>query len=69
MGNHKRAPIPMRKVHRVLKENGYHVARNSGDHKIYKNTAGVVISIPMSCNGILIRRLFRENNIIWEETS
>lgn len=52
-----------RKIDKVLKANGFVVDRYSGDHVIYKRDEKH-ISIPRpSCNGLILQRLFKENNI------
>ncbi len=50
-----------RALNKMLKHNGYVYVRNNG-HKIYTNGKRT-ISIPRSMNGVIIRRLIKENNL------
>ena len=47
MGRGKGA-IPMRKIKKVLADNGYKYIRNNG-HMIFENEQGNTIAIPRSC--------------------
>lgn len=49
---------------KIVEKNGYHFSRNSGSHSIYVNNKGKHISIPLSMNICVIRRLIKENNLI-----
>ena len=60
-----KGPIPLRKIDKILKSNGYYLDRYNGDHRIYKNDQGDRIVIPPSCHKLLIRREFKEKNIIY----
>lgn len=60
-----KGPMPMRKINKILKKNGYEIDRYSGDHRIYKNNDGNTIIIPLSCHKLLVRREFKQNNIIY----
>lgn len=52
-----------RKIDKVLRDNGFSIDRKKGDHVIYKRGENH-ISIPCSnCNGIMLQRLFKENDI------
>ena len=47
----------------ILLKNGYHHVRTSGSHSIYTN--GIrTISVPMSYNCCILRRLIKENSLI-----
>ncbi len=48
---------------RILKRNGFCYTRNSGSHSIYVNERGKHISVPLSMNMCVIRRLIRENSL------
>ena len=53
-------------IHRLLLDNGFIFIRNSGDHKIYKRN-NKTISVPCpNCNGLILQRLLKENNIKYE---
>ena len=55
--------IKFREVEKILKANGFKRARTSGDHVIFKKGERH-ISIPChKVNGIVLQRLFKENNI------
>ena len=57
--------IKYRKVAKVLVENGWHEVRQNGSHVIWGKN-GIRISIanrPDGVNRMIVRRLFRENNI------
>ena len=60
--SHGKGAIPMRKIERALKENGYVYDRFNGHH-IYKNKEGKTIAIPRTCCTYLIQRVFKENEI------
>lgn len=52
-----------RKIHKVLKANGFEMDRYNGDHVIYKrNEKHIAIPRP-DCNGLILQRLFKENDI------
>jgi predicted RNA binding protein YcfA (HicA-like mRNA interferase family) len=55
-----------KEINTILKSNGY-ICTRINKHNIYKNTEGNTITIPRSINPnpLLIRRLFKENNIIY----
>lgn len=54
--------LKFQKVDKILRKNGFQCVRHSGSHSIYKKGDNT-LSIPNSCNGLIIQRLFRENNI------
>lgn len=54
--------IKFREVKKILIKNGWVVDRNSGDHIIFIKD-NKHISIPFHPNGLIIQRLFRENDI------
>ncbi len=53
-----------REFDKVLRQNGFHYVRSSGSHSIYMNSTGKHISIPLSMNMCIIRRLIKENNLV-----
>lgn len=55
--------IPLRKVQKILKANGYSYLRQNGDHLIYKNDIGDTIAIAPKCATPQIKRIFKEHNI------
>lgn len=59
-----KGPMSLRQIDKILKDNGYYVDRYNGSHCIYKNDENHTIIIPLSCHKQLIRRVFKENNII-----
>lgn len=48
---------------RIVEKNGYYYSRNNGSHSIYVNKEGKHISIPLSMNMCITRRLIKENNL------
>lgn len=54
--------IKYRDVKKILIKNGWKIDRYSGDHTIFKKDEKH-ISIPNHPNGLIIQRLFRENDI------
>lgn len=63
MSSEKYKCFKLREVQDILKANGYTCIRYN-KHYIWKNTEGNIISIPHSANPMVIRRVFKENNII-----
>lgn len=59
---HGKGVIPMRKIERTLKANGYEFVRFNG-HYIYKNNSGNTIAVPRTCCTYLVQRLYKENGI------
>ena len=56
--------LSKRDVKRIMKINEYKVVRTSGDHNIWRNTKGHIISIPVGePNRMMMRRLIKENNL------
>lgn len=53
-----------KEVRRILKDNGYSLISQRGDHLKYKNNDGNVIVITPNPNKMVIRRLIKENNLI-----
>ena len=51
------------KFSRVLRANGYSIARCSGDHNIFKNSKGYHISVPVHLVSVIANRLIKENNL------
>lgn len=49
---------------KIVKFNGFHYDRHSGDHAIYINNKGRHISIPKNLESVIARRLIKENNLI-----
>ena len=49
-------------VKRILIDNGWKIGRYSGDHAIFIKD-NKHISIPETPNGLMLQRLFRENDI------
>lgn len=54
--------IKIYKVKKILNENGWVYDRNSGDHLIFVKD-NRHMSIPIHPNGLILQRLFRENDI------
>lgn len=53
-----------REAIKIMRKNGYKIDRFSGDHKIFKNEAGNLISLPVGePNKMLMRRLIKENRL------
>lgn len=48
---------------KIVKANGFHYDRHSGDHAIYLNDKGRHISIPAKLESVIARRLIKENNL------
>lgn len=48
---------------RIVKRNGFFYNRHNGDHAIYVNNRGRHISIPQKLEGVIARRLIRENKL------
>lgn len=53
-----------REFTRIVKLNGFHYSRHSGDHAIYVNDKGRHISIPRNLECVIARRLIKENNLV-----
>lgn len=49
---------------KIVKFNGFHYDRHSGDHAIYVNDKGRHISIPKNLECVIALRLIKENNLI-----
>lgn len=49
---------------KIVKFNGFHYSRHSGDHAIYVNDKGRHISIPRNLECVIARRLIKENNLV-----
>ena len=49
---------------KILKNNGYVLVRKRGDHFIYKNKDGNIISINLKLNPMVARRLIKENELV-----
>lgn len=60
-GGRGKGAIPLRKVDKILRSNGYEKVRGNG-HLIYSNGKNT-ISIPLSCCTYIVKRLFKENGI------
>nr|DAU46119.1 MAG TPA: hypothetical protein [Caudoviricetes sp.] len=55
--------LKFHKLNKILKNNGYQIDHQTGSHIIYKK-GEKHISIPLcSLNGVVIQRLFKENDI------
>ena len=61
---HGKGQIKKQKIVQVLKQNGYRYVRSNG-HDIYKNDSGVIISVPRSCNKLVMQREFKTKGIAW----
>lgn len=48
---------------KIVKANGFHYDRHSGDHAIYLNDKGRHISIPTKLESVIARRLIKENSL------
>lgn len=48
---------------KIVKANGFHYDRHSGDHAIYLNDKGRHISIPAKPESVIVRRLIKENSL------
>lgn len=56
--------LKYRQIKKILLDNGFkEVRKPKSDHHIFKRQPHEIISIPMSCNGLIVQRLFREFNI------
>ena len=49
---------------KICKANGFYYSRHNGDHAIYVNDGGRHISIPQKLEGVIARRLIKENELI-----
>lgn len=54
--------MKFREVKRILIDNGWTVNRHKGDHTIFIKD-NKHIFIPLNPNGLMLQRLFRENDI------
>ena len=54
--------LPIRKIEKILKYNGYVYIRNNG-HQIWKGSDGSTIVVPRSCCTYIVNKMFKENNI------
>ena len=54
--------MKFREVKRILIDNGWTINRHKGDHTIFIKD-NKHISIPFNPNGLMLQRLFRENDI------
>lgn len=54
-----------RDVQKILKNNGWKLNRCSGSHKIYTNDLQQHMSVPASYNNVIIMRLFKQYNIMY----
>lgn len=53
-----------REIEKILKYNGWHLARQNGSHKIYMNDEGHHVTIgSCSYNSMIFQRLIKENNM------
>lgn len=48
---------------KIVKANGFHYDRHSGDHAVYLNDKGRHISIPAKLESVIARRLIKENSL------
>lgn len=48
---------------KIVKANGFHYDRHSGDHAIYLNDKGRHISLPAKLESVIARRLIKENSL------
>lgn len=48
---------------RIVRANGFHYNRHSGDHAVYTDNRGRHISIPAKLESVIARRLIKENNL------
>lgn len=48
----------------IVRRNGFHYNRSSGDHFIYVNKYGKHISIPRNLNPCIALRLIKENSLL-----
>lgn len=48
---------------RIVRANGFHYNRHSGDHAIYTNNRGRHISIPVKLESVIAKRLIKENDL------
>lgn len=49
---------------KIVEFNGFYYSRHNGDHAIYVNDKGRHISMPKNLEGVIARRLIKENNLI-----
>ena len=55
--------LKFRQIDKILRSNGFERVRFSGDHSIYKrNEKHLSVPCP-NCNGLILQRLFKENDI------
>lgn len=54
-----------RDIQKILKDNGWKLTRQSGSHRIYINTSNQHMSIPRSCNNVIMLRLFKQYGIAY----
>lgn len=52
-----------RDIKRLLTKNGYTLSRQTGTHQIWTKPGHNPITIPRSCNPMIIRRLIKENGL------
>jgi len=52
--------IPAKKNYRPFGKKGFTLARQSGSHKIYKNSSGIRVTIPDHTGKILHPRILRQ---------
>lgn len=59
--------VTAKEIIRVLEQCDFHFARQSGSHKIYKNTAGKRVTVPFHADKILhpkiTKSILRDANI------
>lgn len=48
---------------RIVRANGFHYNRHSGDHAIYTDNRGRHISIPAKLESVIAKRLIKENDL------
>lgn len=48
---------------RIVRANGFHYNRHSGDHAIYTDNRGRHISIPAKLENVIAKRLIKENDL------
>ena len=63
--------VTAREVIKVLEKIGFHLARQSGSHKIYKNDKGVRVTVPYHSGKVLhpklLKSILRDADLTVEE--
>jgi predicted RNA binding protein YcfA (HicA-like mRNA interferase family) len=52
--------IPAKKIVTLLERKGFNLVRQSGSHKIYKNSSGVRVTVPYHAGKILHPKILKQ---------